>query len=354
MNKKNILMTLQVMAVYMGCVIGAGFASGREILQFFILQGEKGLWGAALAAVLFSYTGGLMVWLSVKYKTTNYKNFLNAVLGRQASRLMDWIGLLMLPGGLLVMLAGSGAVFSEHLGLPSAVGVALTSIITVATITGGLRGVVAANSLLVPVKISAIMLICLLALGAGGPTAPPAPLVSDPGHWAWQAVLYVSYNMIVPMAVLSTYGNSIYRVPGIAGGILGGAVLGLIILLVTFTGLHYLPEIAAYEIPLLYIASKINHHLRLLIGVLVWVAILTTAIGNAHGFSSRLFRPGSPQYKICGAALVAALLPLAGLKFSSLVQVLYPAFGYASLLLLLGILIAIPRQVLKRKLSNYL
>jgi uncharacterized membrane protein YkvI len=36
---------LQVAAAYVGTAIGAGFASGQEIMQFFVRFGHKGIWG---------------------------------------------------------------------------------------------------------------------------------------------------------------------------------------------------------------------------------------------------------------------------------------------------------------------
>ena len=35
---------------FIGVVVGAGFASGQEAMQFFVAFGKWGLWGIALAA----------------------------------------------------------------------------------------------------------------------------------------------------------------------------------------------------------------------------------------------------------------------------------------------------------------
>ena len=49
-NKK--LNALNVAGLYVGAIIGAGFASGREIWQFFGLFGEKGIYGVVIFAIL--------------------------------------------------------------------------------------------------------------------------------------------------------------------------------------------------------------------------------------------------------------------------------------------------------------
>ena len=57
MTRKQSIFTLA--SVYVGTVIGAGFASGQEILQFFGKHGYKGILGVMVITVLFSLLGAL-------------------------------------------------------------------------------------------------------------------------------------------------------------------------------------------------------------------------------------------------------------------------------------------------------
>ncbi len=52
MKKKDIGI-FKIAATYIGTIVGAGFASGQEVLQFFGVFGIKGLWGLLLATALF-------------------------------------------------------------------------------------------------------------------------------------------------------------------------------------------------------------------------------------------------------------------------------------------------------------
>lgn len=346
----NLNLFVKVTAAYIGAIIGAGFASGQEILQFFIMFSNYGLWGVVLATVMFSYLGALVMYLSARFRSTNYRHLLPYLLGKRAAVLMDWLSLIMLVGGLAVMLAGSGAVFEEHLGLPYWLGTALAATITCLVILGGLQGVLLANLVLVPVKIGAIALVCFLALtwhGTALQTLPVESTAKVAGHWAWSSILYVSYNMIVPVAVLSSLGQTVSARIGVLSGIVGGLVLGATAALITMAGLAFYPEVTSYQVPLLFIASKLGHWLRLIMGVLIWLAILTTAIADAHGFASRLAPRQDGKYKLIGVGIVIAALPLAGLNFTKLVQVLYPLFGYAGLLLLGALIISPIYQRLK-------
>lgn len=342
----------KIAVLYAGAVIGAGFASGQEILQFFIVFGDRGIWGFLLAALLFCYLGGLVMYLAVSVKASNYNDLYRVILGRVPAGIMDVLSIVMLPGGIVVMLAGGGAVFEEYLGLVPFWGVFVTALITAAVISTGLKGVISASALLVPLKMAAIAVICLLVLL----TAPEAPehgrVVADHGsrvNWAWSSILYVSYNMVVPVAVLSSLGRSVSPGAGVAGGVLGGGVLGLVAGVLVESGLTFYPQITAYEIPLLFMAESLGAVAKAALGPLIWVAILTTAIADAHGFASRFAESKSKKYKIIGVTVILLALPLASLKFSVLVKTLYPLFGYAGLILLAAIIFVPPLQLIKRK-----
>ncbi len=52
---------IKIASIYVGTVIGAGFASGREIIDFFGVYGIKGIWGIVIAGLLFSLVGSLLL-----------------------------------------------------------------------------------------------------------------------------------------------------------------------------------------------------------------------------------------------------------------------------------------------------
>ncbi|MFA4884703.1 MAG: hypothetical protein WC601_02805 [Desulfotomaculaceae bacterium] len=332
----------KVISTYIGSIIGAGFASGQEIMQFFALHGRSGLFGAAIATVLFSYLGMLVMFLSINMRSGSYKKLLDFLLGSKAGALLDILNLLMLLGGLSVMLAGSAAVFGEHFGLPARFGVWVVAALTSLVLMGGVQGVLRANVCLVPLKFLAVVAISLaVLLGGGHPGMSTPSQISGgvAGHWIMAAFLYVSYNMVVPVAVLSSLGQVVPLRIGLAGGLCGGLLLGLAIFLVAAAELSYLPQAASYQIPLLYMAGSLGHSCRWVLGFLIWLAILTTAIANAHGFASRLAPAGGNRYRLIAVSACLLALPLSTFSFDGLVRFLYPLFGYVGLALLAALLV---------------
>lgn len=332
---------IKLVATYIGAIIGAGFASGQEILQFFVLFGYQGLMGVLLSTALFAYLGGTVMYLSVRLRAGSYQELLSYLLGPWASKFMDILSLFMLVGGLGVMLSGSGAVMREYMGMPEWLGICLGVGVVIYVILHGLNGLLTINVILVPLKLIGICLIAGLAIINQG-LPQEATLLNSKGiggHWIWASFLYVSFNMIVPVAVLSSMGKTISAKTGIYAGALGGVGLGLAILMVTLAGLTFYPNVANYEVPMLYMASCVSNILRPVFAVLIWVAILTTAIANAHGFASRLAPEGGKRYNFFGIGACLVVLPLTYFDFSFLVKILYPLFGYAGLVLLVSLLI---------------
>jgi len=94
------------------------------------------------------------------------------------------------------------------------------------------------------------------------------------------------------------------------------------------------PAITSYQVPMLFMAGAVAPVLRIPAAILIWLAILTTAVANAHGLAARFAPPGSAKYKLTGVICILLALPLGGHDFDRLVGTVYPLFGYAGLLML--------------------
>ena len=80
MNDKK-LSVLNVAVMYVGAIMGAGFASGRETWQFFGVFGYKGIIGALIFAVVFLITGHVIRCNAKILKT----NDMGKIIGKQGA-----------------------------------------------------------------------------------------------------------------------------------------------------------------------------------------------------------------------------------------------------------------------------
>jgi uncharacterized membrane protein YkvI len=152
----------QIAAVYVGSVVGAGFATGKEIVEFFTQYGIYGFFGILIAGYLFIFTGTKMMLVSSKINATSYEEFNEYLFGKKAAFIINTIFLVMLLGVSAVMISGAGAVFEEQLGMSKRLGVWLTVVLATFVLCFGTRGLFAINSFVVPVMVSFSLLLCYL------------------------------------------------------------------------------------------------------------------------------------------------------------------------------------------------
>lgn len=337
--------TVQVAATYIGAVMGAGFASGQEIMQFFINYREKGIWGIAMAGALFAILGYWALKLIKRYRINSYQEMFTVLLGKRLGKLCEAVVTVFLYAGLVIMLAGSGAVFQEYFGLTPTLGISLTAIAVLVALASKGEGVMWINTVLIPLK----LIICLtVSFAVVNLAHSPVDIVSTPPvpprHWFTSALLYVSFNMSFALVVLASLGREMKG--NLLGGILGGIGLGVFALAIGFALLRFFPGVTKYQVPMVYIAFKVNPQIGILYLLVLWFAMITAAVGNAFSFVKRVTQfHSAPYWTVCLVTLAGAV-PLAHFRFSSLVAVVYPAFGYIGLLMLGPLVYLIFRQIL--------
>ena len=67
--------------VYIGAVIGAGYASGQEILQFFAGYGYIGIAGAIITTTLLAWYGAVFMELGHRLKTNSHRDVCRYLCG---------------------------------------------------------------------------------------------------------------------------------------------------------------------------------------------------------------------------------------------------------------------------------
>jgi len=354
--------TWRVTATYVGTVVGAGFASGQEILRFFGAYGLRGLWGILLAAGLLSGFGIAVMAMGRETRARSHREVLVQALGPLAG-LADGILTALVLAGFGVMVAAGGAIAAGYAHLPYSLGAGAMAGLTALTVLAGLEGVTAANGAVVPLLILAVAGVAGFTLlreglpsfpgGAPGAPAPglpapgfPAPGAPAPGipvlptsgppgaapHWLLAALLYASYNLLLALPVLAPLGAETGDARALAaGGLLGGAALGLLA-----AGLHLAlataPAAARGEVPTLLLSRALPAPAPALYTLVLWAEVYTTAVACAFGAVRRLSQGGNRAGAMLLAAALALLLSRVG--FSRLVARLYPAIGYGGLLLL--------------------
>ncbi len=330
----------QIASAYIGTVVGAGFASGQEVLQFFDAFGLAGLWGILVSTVLFFFVGYTILMLGHKLKAQSHVQIVRFTNGPVLGLFIDIIITVFLFGGLSAMIAGAGAIFKEQFSVSPLWGTALMALITLLTVVTGTRGVINAISYVVPFLIVSVLYISISSLIRNPVTAEEIDIASDlPGatpNWLLSAVNYASYNVVTTIGVLTPMGAGTQdKKKLLHGALLGAAGLGVGLVAIYFCILTNISAASVKELPMIEAAGRISGILRMVFAVVLFAEVYTTAVSDLYSLSQRL------SFKIPRKLFIAAatcLALLAGqLGFSNMVRFLYPAVGYGGLAFFAGV-----------------
>lgn len=322
--------TLQIGLTYIGTVVGAGFASGQEIMHFVTRFGEKSIPIVMICTILLMFTGGRIMTLSHQLKAQSYHEMNHFLFGKTLGNWINILTFLMLLFITGVMLAGSGAIFQPYGEIYRQLGIILTSVLVYIIVSRGMSGILMVNSFVVPTMILFNLLICVYTFYAKGfPTFPPPT-----GNHSWLAspFLYSSFNLslalavLVPLASESNQSRILWR-----GGLLGGLGLGLLLFLSNYALTAYFGEVAAAEIPMAQIVAHWNPFLSLFFNLVIFGEIFTTLVGNIFGLSKQmlsLYPHFSKKIPILSLILLSYVISQFG--FARLIHFFYPIFGYIS------------------------
>jgi len=351
--KKQGVSTLKIAATYIGTIVGAGFATGQEVLQFFAKFGLKGFAGLILTTIMFVVFGYIIMELGRELDTRSHLEIIRYSGGKILGTIIDIIITFFLFGALTAMIAGTGALFTEQFHLSSLLGNIAMAVLTALTVLTGINGVINSISFVVPFLLIAVVGTSIFSII----TTPPditatVQIAGDSGlitNWLMAAVLYVSYNTVISIAVLGPLGVKARDKKAIRNGaVLGGLGLGLGSIMIYFALFGNIKEIQELEVPMIHIAGGISSVVQIGYAIVLTAEVYTTAVGSLFGFVSRITdmqkSPAKGRALVIGASVAA--LAASQLGFSNLVKYLYPLVGYGGIALLVSLLYS--RYIRKR------
>ncbi|MDD2495905.1 MAG: hypothetical protein PHE29_12015 [Tissierellia bacterium] len=346
MNKKRVT-TLKVAATYIGTIVGAGFATGQEIFQFFTKFGMMGLAGLIVSTIMFIIFGYIIMDLGKKLKANSHLEIIMFSGGKKLGTIIDVIITIFLFESFTAMIAGTGAMFAQQFNLSSSIGNTLMAILTAVTVLTGINGVINAISFVVPFLLAAVIGTSIFSVFNASSyftaTIYNAKGSSLMNNWFLGAILYASYNIIISVAVLGPLGAEAKDKKTIKNGaILGGLGLGLGSIMIFLALWSNLSEIKNLEVPMIYIASKISYPAQIAYAIVLTAEVYTTAVGSLYGFVSRITETKKHDINnllIVFITTVAALLA-SQFGFSNIVTYVYPLIGYGGIILLVSLIVS--------------
>ena len=145
---------------FIAFLVGSGFATGQEIMQYFVSYGFMGMAGAAVVFILFLYVGVSFITVGYEQRFPKGSDVYTYYCGRYVGKFYDYFSIAFIFMSFVVMVGGAGATLKQQYGLPVSIGGIGLAVIAGATVLFGLKKIVDVIGVIGPV-------ICVMAIALG-------------------------------------------------------------------------------------------------------------------------------------------------------------------------------------------
>ncbi len=324
-----------------GAVIGAGFASGREVVAFFSRYHGHAIWLIALSSATATGLCGLCVRRASRLQTSHW-----CELYAKAPVWMRWGAfgcaalLLAVTGGAMISAAGHmiALLWPNEWAYP--IGAVGTLYMAWRLSFGSVRPLAGLSGALAAVFVA----VTALLLASSRPLTVDMAPRPDMGTLLWasaRAVAYAAMNLTLAIGVVCRCGQENARGDWqVAGGL--GAVLGA---LLTLSALLYAkrPELQSEAFPIVKLMSRFGRPGFIVSATMLYLAVLTSLVAVLCALRG-IAELRVESRALHAAAALGAPLAVSCVGFEGIVDGLYAPAGFACLILVFGPLIWLEKR----------
>ncbi len=334
--------------VFQSVVIGGGYATGKELVEFFFLAGPPGgILGMLVSMVIWSVTMAASFELARVTKSYDYRSFFSQTLG-QCRILFEiaYFALILLV--LSTLGAASGALITENLGISPIWGIAgLMISIGILVFYGSsvIESFLAGWSFLLYGAYAVFVIWCFNAFGDD--------IVSNfstypiKGGWFEGGVSYAGYNLACIPAVIFCTRYITSRKEAVTAGILAGPIAMIPGLLFFTVLIGYYPEITNQQLPVNFLLNALDMPIfKIIFEVILFGTFIETGTAFIHSINERMAEvfeernKQMPRWMRPGIALGVLFVAIFLASWIGLVDLI--ANGYGTLTYVFIILIVLP------------
>lgn len=342
-------------------LIGSGFASGQEIMQYFVPFGKNAIAAAGLTALILITANSGFAYAGEKCGDNKDAIFV-FFAGPKAGKIFCWLTAAFALLSYVVMLAGAGSALNQQYGLPLWTGVAAMTIFTVITVCLGLNKLVNIISRIGPFLAALVLFTGIVTLLHNSSSLPEnlqlinegrIALLKSANKWWLSALLNGGMNLLIMSGLMAELGEEYGAKKIMAGQSIGVLLYASICLLMAFALISVLPQITGTQIPNLVLAAGLSPALAAVFGIIIFAAVFTTACPLLWTAASRINREKSRRYSLTVLLMAGSgsLLALA-VPFATLVNRIFVAEGLVGIILFFFICRKLLLDFVKRKIKR--
>lgn len=338
-NKISFSNVIKIAGGFVAWVIGSGFATGQEILQFFSSYGY-----ASYGVIIVNLIGFLVVGpmlLGVGYanrKNQDFKHF-NYYCGSKLGNFYSWATTITLIFVMAVLISGAGATLSEYYGLNHYVGAALMAVMILIAYLLGFEKLIKILGFIGPSIIAFCLLIGIITVFKDFGSIDQVPMYQEnlaksqsSPSWVISSLLYVSYNFLCGSTYYNALGASCNnRKEALAGSVTGAIMLIGAIAVMNTAIIVNAGDTASLAIPTLYLAKKISYVLGAVFSVFLILGIYSSCSAMMWTVTTKFATGDKKKDRFIAIGVALGTFVLGLFSFSKLIGFFYPIIGYAGL-----------------------
>ena len=344
-KKMGVALAVNTTGAILAYLIGAGFASGQEIMQYFSNWGSiAGVFEIGIIFIVFL----TMTYISVGYigrtrEASNVNELYEVIGGKYIGKLLSFFVWAYNLGCYFFMISGFGNTLNQQFGLPVAAGSAIAVVISVGTALLGLREVVDIIGKIGHVVVGFSLILGLVSAFRTFPHLAQGVALMQSGavevNRAGHSILLsgISYTgtcILLPMAYVAHLGHDLrdFRYQDTKRIFTAGTVLYTgccIILALNYIGM--IEECATAAIPNLVLANQFVSGMAIVFSIVIMLSIYSTMCPILWTCASTIWSDEkSVPYRlfivICGVAVYFITLFV---PYETLINYIMTYFGYA-------------------------
>jgi len=320
-----------------GTLIGAGFATGQELLSFFILRSSEGYIYFTLSVTVIILVSVIVLIYARNNRLRSLSQLYENLFNKKISCICVIISTMFLFSCFCITASGTGTLFAQSLKWPYFTGVLTILAITYSAMQFNIEGVLFINSVLTP-----LIIICIIVFGVVSNVRDVNVFynfntIKTVGQPLLYALMYFGYNIfsLFPIALSTEKKNSLKS--AITGFVISFFIIVVIGIVMLFVMYNSSLDISLYNLPFLSIISQNSEICENIYVAIMYFAMITTAVSCFYGFYKNLSDVFivNNQVIIVSGLVFSYFVSLFG--FTELVRKIYSLFGIFGIFISFGI-----------------
>lgn len=335
--------TIMVAFAFVGVVVGAGFATGQEIFQFFTSHGSYSIAGIIVTGLIITLAGVFVLNTGFTIQSHNHSESIQYYLHPMIARIFDIILTLFLFSLAMIMTAGGASTIHESFGLPYWLSSLLLVLFILMTLFLKFERLITVLGMVTPFLVIVVSIIAIYYFITGDVNFSAANRFNEQHSlslgWWFDGLNYASLQIAAAFSFLSVMGGRMqHRQSALWGGILGGIIITLLLLMINLGLITEFEHIQSVALPTLLLANHISPLLGTMMSIIMILVIYNTIVGLMYAFASRFTEPFSKGYFVLIIAMAIVTFICTFIGFISLIGKVFPIMGLFGFILLIPIL----------------